>query len=341
MNKKLSLGLQGAGSYGAFTWGVLDRLLQEPWLDIDALSGTSAGAINATVVADGYAHGGGREGARAALDRFWRALGATAIFSPLQRTPMDHLAGHFTMSHSPYYQFMEMAGAMAGPVRETPLTTNPLRNFLSTQIDFARVRACEELQVFINATNLNDGTGTVWHRSELDVQRVLASACLPTVFASVEVDGALYWDGGFTANPPLAPLAGANAAQDLLVVQINPLARVEVPRSVADISNRANELAFNISFVREVNALLHNHAVPDEEGGESIMYAPVRLHLISALDMLKEFSISSKFIAEPGFLQMLHDRGAAAAEDWLAAHAGDIGRRTTMDAAPVFRPRAA
>ncbi|MCC2955687.1 patatin-like phospholipase family protein [Massilia sp. IC2-477] len=340
-NKKLSLGLQGGGTYGAFTWGVLDRLLQEERLDINALSGTSAGAINAAVVADGWAHGGGREGARAALARFWRALGLTASFSPLQRTPMDHLAGGYTMSFSPFYQLLEMAGALAGPVHEFPLTVNPLRNFLTANIDFERVRACEELAIFINATNLNTGTGKVWERAELDVQKVMASACLPTVFASVEVDGELYWDGSYTANPPLAPLVESNNAQDLLVVQINPPARTETPRSMADISNRANEVAFNISFVREVNTLLHNHAIQNEEDGEAVTFAPVRLHLISAVDMLRDLSVSSKFNAEPVFLQMLHDRGVAAADAWLAAHLDEIGQRTTMDPTPVFRAMAA
>jgi NTE family protein len=337
-NKILNLGLQGAGSYGAFTWGVLDRLLQEERVDLGALSGASAGAINAVVVADGYARGGGREGARRALDRFWHALGGTALFSPLQRTPMDHIAGRFTMRHSPAYHLMEMAGALAGPVREMPLTVNPLRQFLAAHIDFERVRACEELQVFVNATNLNTGGGKIWTRAELDVQRVMASACLPTVFASVEVDGELYWDGSYTANPPLAPLVGAGPGQDLLVVQINPIARTEVPRSLADISNRANEVAFNISFVREINALLHNGTVPDEERGEAAVRAPVRLHLISALDTVNELSISSKFNAEPAFLEMLRARGVAAAEAWLAAHFDDIGVRTTMDPTPVFRP---
>lgn len=339
-NKKISLGLQGGGTYGAFTWGVLDRLLQEERLDITALSGASAGAINAAVVADGWAHGGGREGARAALDRFWRALGLTAAFSPMQRTPMDHLAGGFTLSNSPFYQMMEMAGALAGPVRESPLTANPLRNFLAVNIDFERVRTCEELAVFVNATNVNTGAGKVWERSELGAQKLMASSCLPTVFASVEVDGELYWDGSFTANPPLSPLVESNNAQDLLVVQINPLARSETPRSMADISNRSNEVAFNVSFVREVNALLHNRAVPNEEGGEAVTFAPVRLHLISALDMLRELSISSKFNAEPAFLRLLHDRGAAAADAWLAQHLDEIGLRTTMDPAPVFRPGA-
>ena len=335
--KRISLGLQGGGTYGAFTWGVLDRLLQEERLDITSLSGASAGAINAAVVADGWARGGGREGARRALARFWHALGGTALFSPLQRTPLDHLAGGFTMSHSPAYQLMEMAGALMGPVRESPLTVNPLRNFLTATIDFERVRACEELAVFVSATNVRTGRGKVFARSEMDVQRLMASACLPTVFASVEVEGEAYWDGSFAANPPLAPLVEAGGAEDLLVVQINPIARSELPRSMADISNRANEVAFNTSFVREVNAMLHTHAVPSEEGGAAITYAPVRLHLVTANDALADFSISSKFNAEPGSLQMLHARGVAAADAWLERHLDDVGVRATLDPAAVFR----
>lgn len=336
-NKRISLGLQGGGTYGAYTWGVLDRLLQEERLDIVALSGASAGAINAAVVADGMAHGGGRQGARRALSRFWHALAGTAMFSPLQRTPADHMAGGFTMRHSPAYQMLEMAGALAGPVRENPLTVNPLRHFLSAMIDYERVRACEELQVFVSATNLKTGAGKLFRRHELDAQRLMASACLPTVFAAAEVDGELYWDGSYVANPPLAPLVEAGGG-DLLVVQINPVARDELAHSMADISNRANEIAFNISFLREVNALLHAGAVPDEEYGDSAIVAPVRLHLISAAHALRELSISSKFNAEPGFLQMLHDRGAAAADAWLAAHFDDIGQRATLDPVKVFRP---
>ena len=335
--KKISLGLQGGGTYGAFTWGVLDRLLQEERLDIVSLSGASAGAINAAVVADGWAHGGGPEGARRALDRFWRALGGTALFSPLQRTPLDHLAGGYTMSHSPAYQLMEMAGALMGPVMEIPFTTNPLRHFLSAMIDFERVRGCDKLGVYISATEINSGRGKIFVREEMDVQRLLASACLPTVFAAVQVDGASYWDGSYAANPPLAPLVDAADAQDLLIVQINPIGRSEVPRSMADISNRANEIAFNTSFVREVNALLHTHAVPSEEGGAAITYAPVRLHLVTANDFLGDYSISSKFNAEPAFLQMLHDRGVAAAEAWIARDLDHVGLRSTLDPAAVFR----
>ncbi|MEH6434471.1 patatin-like phospholipase family protein [Massilia sp. DD77] len=334
--KTISLGLQGGGTYGAFGWGVLDRLLREEWLDIDAISGTSAGAINAVVLADGYAHGGGREGARRALDRFWRTLGQTAMLSPLQRTPLDHLAGGFTMEHSPAYQMLEMAGALAGPVLDIPVTLNPLRHFLQAMVNFSRVRECEELDLFIMATNVRTGTGRIFERRELDVQKVLASACLPTVFAAVEVEGETYWDGSYVANPPLAPLVGRGGARDLVIVQNNPIARQDLPRSMADISNRANEIAFNISFVREISALQHLHGVPDEVRGAGAATDPVRLHLITGNDRLSEYKISAKFNAEPGFLQLLHDLGVATAETWLREHAQHLGVRSTLDPAPVY-----
>jgi len=336
--KTISVALQGGGTYGAFGWGVLDRLLQEDDLVIDALSGSSAGAINAVVLADGYARGGGPEGARKALDKFWRALGTTATLSPLQRTPLDRLAPTFTMAYSPAYHLLELAGAMAGPVREGPVSFNPLRNFLSATIDFERVRDCDALQLFIAATNVRTGTGKLFRREELDVQRLIASACLPTVFAAVEVEGEMYWDGSYVANPPLAPLIQHSTAGDMVIVQNNPIARSDMPRTMADIANRANEIAFNISFVREVSALQTLAGVPDELRGAGMVPNTVRLHLVSGNDRLNDHGISAKFNAEMPFLQMLHDQGVQSAERWLDRHRGDIGVRSTLDPMPVFYP---
>lgn len=336
--KTISLAIQGGGTYGAFGWGVLDRLLQEEDLVIDALSGSSAGAINAVVVADGYARGGGREGARKALDRFWRTLGGTATLSPLQRTPLDRMAPTFTMEFSPVYHLLELAGAMAGPVREGPVTLNPLRNFLSATIDFERVRDCEELQLFIAATNVRTGAGKLFRREEMDAQRLVASACLPTVFAAVEVDGEMYWDGSYVANPPLAPLMKHSAASDVIIIQNNPIARSDMPRTMADIANRANELAFNISFVREVSALQYLNGVPDEGRGAGMTPNTMHLHLISGKEYLNDHGISAKFNAEMPFLQMLHDQGVQSAERWLKEQGAQIGVRSTLDLMPVFFP---
>lgn len=333
-----SLAIQGGGSYGAYGWGVLDRLLQEPGLHIEALSGSSAGAINAVVIADGYARGGGREGARRALDKFWRAIGATASMSPLQRTPLDRMAPHFTMAFSPVYHLLELAGAMAGPTREGPITLNPLRHFLAATIDFERVRACEELELFIAATNVRTGTGKLFRREEMDVQRLLASACLPTVFAAVEVDGEMYWDGSYVANPPLAPLMRHGEGTDVIIIQNNPIARSDLPRTMADIANRANEIAFNISFVREVSALQFLGGATDEMRGVGATPGAKYLHLISGNEHLEDHGISAKFSAEMPFLQKLHDLGVASTERWLREQGARIGVASTLDPMPVFFP---
>lgn len=332
----VSLGLQGGGTYGAFTWGVLERLLDEESFSFDSLSGSSSGAVNAVVLADGYALGGGRSGARQALRRFWTTLGQLSSFSPLQPTPADRLAGRWTMEHSPIYHLMEMAGAAIGPVMQLPLTLNPLRNLLQSLVNFERVRACE-LELFIAATNVRTGTGRIFTRDEIDVQKVIASACLPTVFAGVEIDGETYWDGSYVANPPLAPLV-ERPARDLIVVQNNPIARASLPRSLTDISARANEIAFNISFVREMSTLKNLGAVPEEERGAGVRVAPVRLHMISGAALLAEYALSSKFNSELAFLLHLHDRGVEAADAWLREHGAQVGVRSTFDEIPVFYP---
>ncbi|QBQ39620.1 patatin-like phospholipase family protein [Pseudoduganella plicata] len=332
--KTISLGLQGGGTYGAFTWGVLDRLLEED-IAIDAIGGSSSGAVNAVVLADGYAQGGGRQGAQAALRRFWTGLGTLALFTPLRPTPIDFMSGGWSVESNPLYHMMEAAGAIMGPVLQTPVTHNPLRNIFSSLINFERVRACEEIELYVAATNVRTGTGKLFMRAEMDAQRLLASACLPTVFAAVEVDGESYWDGSFVANPPLAPLQGREA-RDVIVVQNNPIARSTMPRSMADISNRANEVAFNISFVREISSLTHVGGVPDEQRGASMALEAMRLHLISGTDVLGNYAISSKFIGDLPFLQQLHAQGVAAAETWLRENWHAVGTHSTLDPSPVF-----
>jgi len=242
------------------------------------------------------------------------------------------------MEFSPVYHLLEMAGAMMGPVREGPVTLNPLRNFLSAMIDFDRVRDCQELQLYIAATNVRTGTGKLFLREEMDAQRLVASSCLPTVFAAVEVEGEMYWDGSYVANPPLAPLIRHSKASDLVIIQNNPIARTDMPRNIADISNRANEIAFNISFVREVSALQYLSGVPEENRGAGAMPNTVRLHLISGNHYLTDHGISAKFNAEMPFLQMLHDRGVETADRWLREQGANLGVKSTLDPMPVFFP---
>lgn len=332
--RAVSVGLQGAGAYGAFTWGVLDRLLDEDDLVIDRLTGSSSGAINAAVFADGYAAGGGRRGAQQALRRFWTSLGLAAAFSPMRRTMLDRLLGGWTMECSAAYHGLEMAGVVAGPVFEMPFTQNPLRILLSSLIDFDRVRA-SEIQVFIAATNVRSGKGRIFTRDEITVQSLLASACLPTVFAAVEVEGESYWDGSYVANPPLAPLLDRSAG-DIIVVQNNPVSRSTMPRSIADISNRANEIAFNTSFIRELAMLNHGLGAPDEQAGDTVHASRSRIHLISGNDMLADYRISSKMNAELDFITHLHRRGLETADQWLRDNAHQLGVHSTLDLERAF-----
>lgn len=335
--RKISLGLQGGGSYAAFCWGVLDRLLEDGRFDISAISASSGGAINASVLADGYAHGGGREGARQALRRFWQALSGAHMFSPMRRTPLDYLAGAGSMQASPAYHLLHMMSGMLVPA-SAPSETNPLYTLLSSLIDFERVRNCEEIRLYIPATNIRTGRARIFLRDELDARRVAASACLPQVFAAVEVDGDAYWDGSFVGNPALSPLVDDSGSSDILIVQNNPIARSQLPHSAADISNRATEVAFNISFVREVSAIQHLGALVDEEQGEQVHAAPVRLHLVSGNGTLSNLDISSKFNIEWPFILQMHEAGREAASHWLDEHADQVGVRSTLKAHAVYYP---
>jgi len=332
--KRISLGIQGGGAFGAFGWGVLDRLLQDERLEIAAISGTSAGAVNAAVLADGYAQGGGREGARAALQRFWHGLSAAAsMVSPVRPSPFDWATGGASLATSPGYQLMQLlAGVLAPPA--SPLSMNPMQPLLATLIDFKRVRSCEEIDLFIPATNIRSGKGRIFTRDELDARMIAASACLPYVFAPVVIDGESYWDGSFVGNPSLSPLVDKGPA-DIVIIQNNPIARPGLPMTMSDIQGRTSEIAFNIAFVREVSAIRHMGAVVDAEESNVVHAAGVRLHLISGNEELQQLDLSSKFNTEWPFLLRLHALGVATAERWLNEQFEFVGKLSTLDPVPV------
>jgi NTE family protein len=313
---------------------VLDRLLAEERLEIGAISGTSAGAVNAAVVADGYARGGGREGARQALARFWRELSTAAtMLSPVRPSAYDWAAGGGTLATSPGYQLMQLlSGLLAPPV--SPLSMNPLHPLLATLIDFERVRACEEIALFVPATNIRSGKGRVFTRPELDARMIAASACLPYVFAPVVIDGESYWDGSFVGNPSLSPLVNDGPA-DIVIVQNNPIARPGLPMTMSDIQGRTTEIAFNVSFVREVAAIRHLGGLVDAEDSDVVRAAAVRLHLISGNEALQQLDLSSKFNTEWPFLLRLHALGVETAGRWLEQNLERVGRMSTMDPVPV------
>jgi NTE family protein len=324
----VDLALQGGGSHGAFTWGVLDRLIEEPWLRIEAISGTSAGAMNAALVADGWTQGGA-EGARAALETYWRRVSQAAAFSPLQRSPLDRLMGRWTLDTSPAYVAMDLMTRVLSPYDLNPFGLNPLRTILGEIIDFDRL-ARAPILLFITATNVRTGRGRVFRNAEITVDVLLASACLPTMFQAIEIDGEPYWDGGYAGNPTLTPLVRESDAHDTILVQINPRERPEPPRTANEILNRLNEISFNSPLMKELRMIALLRQVADPGHGEGARWAGMRTHSIWT-DKLADFGASSKLNAEWSFVGMLKEEGRRCADAFLAAHGEDLGQRSTAD----------
>jgi NTE family protein len=320
--------LQGGGSHGAFTWGVLDRLIEEPWLGIEAISGTSAGAMNAALVADGWAQGGA-EGARMALDAYWRRVSSAAAFSPLQRSPLDRLMGRWTLDMSPTYVLTDLMARMLSPYDLNPLGLNPLRNILAESIDFGRL-AQAPVRLFITATNVRTGRGRIFRNTEITADVLLASACLPTMFQAIEIDGEHYWDGGYAGNPTLTPLVRESVAHDIILVQINPRERPGPPRTANEILNRLNEISFNSPLMKELRMIALLRQVADPGHGEGARWAGMRTHRIMS-EKLTDFGASSKLNAEWEFVSLLKEEGRKSADAFLAVHGEDIGKRSTAD----------
>ncbi|MCA3219312.1 MAG: patatin-like phospholipase family protein [Burkholderiales bacterium] len=324
----IDLALQGGGAHGAFTWGVLDRLLEEPGLRVDGISGTSAGAMNAAVLADGLAESG-PEGSRLALERFWRRVSEAALLSPMRRGPLEVLTGTWSLDYSPLFNAVEMASRLMSPYDLGTMAGNPLRKILTDSIDFDRL-ARSPVRVFINTTNVRTGKGRVFRNAEVTVDALLASACLPTLFQAVEIGGDAYWDGGYSGNPSLGPLVRECGANDLILVQINPIERPGTPRSAREIHNRLNEISFNSPLIKELRIIAILRREIDLAGSESMRWARMHIHRIASSEML-EYGYSSKLMAEWAFFERLRDIGRRAAESFLVAHRADIGRRSTLD----------
>jgi NTE family protein len=324
----VDLALQGGGSHGAFTWGVLDRLLEEPWLRIEAISGTSAGAMNAAVLADGWAKGGA-EGARTALDEYWQRVSRAAMLSPLQRSPLDRLMGRWTLDTSPAYVTMDLMSRLLSPYDLNPTGLNPLRGLLAESIDFDRL-AGSPIKLFITATNVRTGRGHIFRNPDITPDVLLASACLPTMFQAIVIDGDAYWDGGFAGNPTITPLIRESDAHDTILVQINPRERPDTPRSASEILNRLNEISFNSPLMKELRMMALLRQVADPGHGEGARWAGMRTHRIMS-DALAHFGASSKLNAEWEFVSLLKEEGRKSAGTFLTAHGEDIGKHSTTD----------
>jgi NTE family protein len=324
----VDLALQGGGSHGAFTWGVLDRLIEEPWLRIEAISGTSAGAMNAALVVDGWMQGGA-DGARAALDAYWRRVSRAAAFSPLQRSPLDRLMGRWTLDTSPAYVVMDLMARVLSPYDLNPLGFNPLRTILADSINFGRL-ARAPIRLFITATNVRTGRGRIFRNAEITADVLLASACLPTMFQAIEIDGDPYWDGGYAGNPTLTPLVRESDAHDTILVQINPRERPDRPRTASEVLDRLNEISFNSPLMKELRMIALLRQVADPGHGEGARWAGMRMHRIMS-DVLADFGASSKLNAEWEFVSLLKEEGRKSADAFLTAHGKDIGKHSTAD----------
>lgn len=330
--KPINLALQGGGSHGALTWGVLDRLLQEQSLTIAEISGTSAGAMNAVVLADGYAKGG-RDGARTALHDFWYAVSESARFSPLQRSPWAKMQGQFTLDDSPGYWWLENMSRLFSPYELNPFDINPLRDILVAHVDFARLQQWDDIRLHIGTTAVKTGMSKVFSGAQVSLDAVMASACLPQMYKAVEIDGEAYWDGGYSANPALMPLVLSERSADILIVQINPVVREAIPKNARDILNRINEISFNSALIKELQAIA---AFQNALAGTKIDLGPASttyVHLIHCYRDVATMSASSKLNAEWVYLQTLFEQGRRWADVWLTQHYDAIGQCATFDLA--------
>jgi NTE family protein len=324
----VDLALQGGGSHGAFTWGVLDRLLEDTDLRFDGISGTSAGAMNAAVMASGLMQGG-PEGAREALEGFWKHVSEAARMSPLRRGPIEILTGNWTLDYSPVFAAVEFAAQVFSPYDSSLGGSNPLSKILAESVDFAHLVE-SPVKVFVTATNVHTGQGRIFRNAELTPEVLMASACLPTMFQAVEIDGEPYWDGGYAGNPSMSPLVRECSASDTILVQINPIVRPGTPRTAREIQNRLNEISFNATLLKELKAGALLRQVADPGKGEGAAWASMRVHRISSEIML-ELGYSSKLLTEWPFFTMLRDEGRKAAEAFLSAHKQDLGVRSSLD----------
>jgi len=333
----INLALQGGGSHGALAWGVLDRLLEEPRLSIAEISGTSAGAMNGVVLVNGMEKGG-REGARGALAEFWKAISDSARFSPVQRSYWDRLRGSFSLDRSPGYLVAESLSRIFSPYELNPFDLNPLRSLLRKSVDFDAVNRSRQIRLHLNATNVRTGLPRIFSTGQISAEAVMASACLPLMYHAVEIEGEAYWDGGFSANPALAPLIFDSEVVDLLIVQLNPLRRNDLPRTAREIINRMGEISFNTSLMKELGMLnrmgnlINEGVVTMAEGND------LRLHMIHGEADLQELSASSKMNAEWDYLTDLFARGRIWADDWLEKHLDDVGKRASFEVAELFAP---
>jgi NTE family protein len=328
--KLANLALQGGGAHGAFTWGVIDRLLEEPRFEIEGVSATSAGAVNAVLLAHGLTIGG-RTGARQALADFWQSVAKISKSSFLRPWWSDRMTENHGLEYSPGYVFFDLLSRVFSPYQINPFNYNPLRTMLEQAIDFERLRRECTLKLFLCATNVRTGKVRVFTKEEMCVARVLASACLPLFCQAIEVDGEYFWDGGYMGNPALFPLIYSCECRDIIVIHINPTERADIPKTAPEIINRINEISFNSSLFREMRAIAFVTKLIDDGKISDGSLKRMLIHAIEADDVMQRLGASSKFNADWDFLSYLHDMGRERAGSWLQSHLDMIGIESTVN----------
>jgi NTE family protein len=311
--KMVNLALQGGGSHGAFTWGVLDRLLEEERLAFDGITATSAGAVNAVVLADGLAAGG-------------PDVTSTSIIAP---SFIDKMNPNFGLDHSPGYVMVDMISRFMSPYQLNPMDMNPMRDLLNEVVDFERVRQQRVVKLFLSATTVRTGKVKVFANEEITAEHVLASACLPFMMRAPEIGGEHYWDGGFMGNPAIFPVIYACESQDVILVHLTPTERQGNPQDSRSILNRMQEISFNSSLMREMRAIAFVTKMIDD--GKMTGAKRMFIHLIDAEDVISELAGSSKMNADWKFLTYLFELGRERADKWIAANFDRVGVETTVD----------
>lgn len=334
--KPLDLALQGGGSHGAFTWGVLDYLLeQHEQLHLEGICGTSAGAVNGSVMAYGMMMGG-PDAARELLHKFWKRIADISANSAFKPSPWDKAFGGGNMDYSPGFWFIQMLMEFSSPYFFNPTNKNLLREVLLEFIDFDKLRSCKTTKLFVCATNVRRGKLRVFKLPEISVEAVQASACLPYIFPAVTIDGEDYWDGGFMGNPPLFPLIDGTDSRDILIVQINPINIKETPTTASEIMDRVNELSFNSSLMLEMRRIEFVQRLLDRGIDLDGKLKSLRIHTINPEEHIAPLNLSSKLNTDWDYLWELHTLGRNYAEKWLSAHYDDIGVRSSVNVREVY-----
>ena len=335
--KIVNLALQGGGAHGAFAWGVLDRLLEDGRIGVEAISATSAGAMNAAVLAYGFAIGGA-DGARAKLEEFWRRISrAGELYSPVRSFPWEKWLNGHSMEYSPSFAMFEAVTRVFSPYQLNPFDFNPLRDVLQEVIDFHRLCRCNETtRLYISATNVRTGKIKVFHNEEMSPDVILASACLPYIFKAVEIDGEHYWDGGYMGNPAMFPLIYNCTSRDVVLIHINPIERAKLPTTSSEIFNRINEISFNSSLMREMRAIAFVTKLIDEGALDKGMYKRMLIHAVRSDSDMNALSVASKLNPDWDFLCRLRDVGRLRATEWLEGSFGKIGQESSIDVAATY-----